>query len=174
MGLFPYCEGTNISFKTCLPSTHEQYIKHIESTIPKDTPLAFGLHPNAEIEYRTFASNEMFDTLISLQSSDGSGGEGQLTPTEIAAAKMEECGTRIEDINFDPESKPKELFSYMPIVTCSAILSTEVETNGVFSAPTYKTEFRGPTFIFSAQVRTKHPNAKWVLAGVALVMDVGE
>lgn len=32
------------------------------------------------------------------------------------------------------ESKPKELFSYMPIVTCSAVLSTEEEKNGVFSA----------------------------------------
>lgn len=72
------------------------------------------------------------------------------------------------------ESKPKELFSNMPIVVCSAILSTEEETAGVFSAPTYKTEFRGPTFIFSAQIRSKHPNAKWVLAGVACVMDVGE
>ena len=72
------------------------------------------------------------------------------------------------------ESKPKELFSPMPIVVCSAILSTEEETNGVFSAPTYKTEFRGPTFIFSAQIRTQHPNAKWVLAGVACVLDVGE
>jgi dynein heavy chain len=65
------------------------------------------------------------------------------------------------------ESKPKELFCTMPIVTCSAILATEVETGGVFESPCYKTEFRGPTFVFSAQIRTKHPNAKWVLAGVA-------
>ena len=352
--LFPFCEGHNLSFKSPLPSFHAQYVSHIENTIPKDTPLAFGLHPNAEIGYRTFASNEMFDTLIALQSNDGGGTEGQLSPTEIAAGKMEEVATRIDDVAFDSddiaaliddvgpfenvflqecatmsilaitmkaslkelsrgfageltmsdgmekladclflgrvhgaweklawpslrsldlwiadmlkrsaqllewtenpndipkvtwlsgliipesfltaikqvtaqqksleldklvtwvewskkmdvasiegqprtgaymngfymqgarfdtgtllmaESKPKELFSYMPIVTCSAILSTEVETGGVFESPCYKTEFRGPTFVFSAQLRTKHPNAKWVLAGVAVVLDVGE
>ena len=43
----------------------------------------------------------MFETLLSLQSSDGSGGEGQLTPTEIAAAKMDEVLTKIDDVVFD-------------------------------------------------------------------------
>jgi len=88
--LFPFCEGTNVSFRSPLPSTHEQYIRHIENTVPADTPLAFGLHPNAEIGYRTFASNDMFETLISLQASTGAGGEDALSPTDIAAAKMEE------------------------------------------------------------------------------------
>jgi len=72
------------------------------------------------------------------------------------------------------ESKLKELFSNMPIVVCSVILLTEEETAGVFLAPTYKTEFCGSIFIFSAQIRSKHLNVKWVLAGVACVMDVGE
>ena len=99
--LFPFCEGTNISFRSPLPSFHAQYVSHIENTIPKDTPLAFGLHPNAEIDYRTAASNEMFETLLSLQSNDGSGGEGQLTPTEIAAAKMDELLGKIDDVVFD-------------------------------------------------------------------------
>jgi dynein heavy chain len=38
--------------------------------------------------------------------------------------------------------------------------------------PTYKTEFRGPTFVFCAQLKTKTAPGKWVLAGVALIMDV--
>ena len=101
--LFPFCEGHNLSFKSPLPSFHAQYVSHIENTIPKDTPLAFGLHPNAEIGYRTFASNEMFDTLIALQSNDGGGTEGQLSPTEIAAGKMEEVATRIDDVAFDSD-----------------------------------------------------------------------
>ena len=35
--------------------------------IESQTPEVFGLHPNAEIGYRTAASSLMFDTLISLQ-----------------------------------------------------------------------------------------------------------
>jgi hypothetical protein len=45
------------------------------------------------------------------------------------------------------------------------------------TAPThtfYNTHAHTTRSIFSAQVKTKHPQAKWVLAGVALVMDVGE
>jgi dynein heavy chain len=34
--------------------------------------------------------------------------------------------------------------------------------------------FRGPTWVFDAQLKTKDPPAKWILAGVALILDVGE
>ena len=44
----------------------------------------------------------------------------------------------------------------------------------MYKCPVYKTQFRGPTFVFSAGLRTKAPPAKWVLAGLALVMDVVE
>ncbi|KAJ0389235.1 hypothetical protein ATCC90586_011039 [Pythium insidiosum] len=42
----------------------------------------------------------------------------------------------------------------------------------VYECPVYKTQQRGPTFVFVAQLRSKHPAAKWVLAGVALLMEV--
>lgn len=38
--------------------------------------------------------------------------------------------------------------------------------------PVYKTQMRGPTYVFDAFLRTKAPAAKWVLAGVVLVMDI--
>lgn len=42
-----------------------------------------------------------------------------------------------------------------------------------YVCPTYKTEFRGPNnFVFCAQLKTKSPSAKWVLAGVALIMTI--
>ena len=99
--MFPFCEGANVSFRSPLPSTHAQYVLHIEKTIPADTPLAFGLHPNAEIGYRTFASNELFETLISLQASTSSGDGDGMSPTEIAAAKMEEVTSKMDDVQFD-------------------------------------------------------------------------
>ena len=51
--MFPFIEGKNISFKCPTPLSHENYIKHIETELPPETPLAYGMHPNAEIDFRT-------------------------------------------------------------------------------------------------------------------------
>jgi dynein heavy chain len=34
------------------------------------------------------------------------------------------------------------------------------------------TTSRGATFVFHAQLKTKHPPSKWILAGVAMILDV--
>merc|ERR1712000_560091 len=70
-------------------------------------------------------------------------------------------------------SKPKEMFFKMPIINVKAIGADKAETSsGIYVCPSYKTVFRGPTFVFCAQLKTKANPAKWVLAGVALIMDV--
>lgn len=70
-------------------------------------------------------------------------------------------------------SKPKEMFCKMPIINVKALAADKVDVStGVYVCPTYKTEFRGPTFVFCAQLKTKSAPGKWVLAGVALIMDV--
>ena len=71
------------------------------------------------------------------------------------------------------KAQPKEMYVAMPIINCKAVEADKVETSGIFSCPVYKTQFRGPTYVFSAQVKTKSPPARWILAGVALVLDVG-
>jgi len=43
---------------------------------------------------------------------------------------------------------------------------------GIYQCPCYKTENRGNTYVFTAQLKTKLPAQKWVLAGVALILDV--
>jgi len=72
------------------------------------------------------------------------------------------------------ESLPKKQFSVMPVVLCRAApMPLEgKEEKGVYQCPAYKTEQRGATFVFTAQLKTKQPPAKWVLAGVAIVFDV--
>jgi dynein heavy chain len=70
-------------------------------------------------------------------------------------------------------SKPKEMFCKMPVINVRALAADKVDvSSGIYVCPTYKTEFRGPTFVFCAQLKTKAPSGKWVLAGVALIMDV--
>jgi dynein heavy chain len=69
-------------------------------------------------------------------------------------------------------SKPKEMVCAMPVINCKAIMREKAETSNSFSCPTYKTQQRGPTYVFSATLRTKAKSEKWVMAGVVLVMDV--
>jgi dynein heavy chain len=69
-------------------------------------------------------------------------------------------------------SKPKEMFCKMPIINVRGLAADKLDVSqGVYVCPTYKTEFRGPTYVFCAQLKTKAPAGKWVLAGVALIMD---
>lgn len=70
-------------------------------------------------------------------------------------------------------SKPKEMFCKMPIVNVRAVTTDKADVSqGIYVCPTYKTVFRGPTYVFCAQLKTKATAGKWVLAGVALIMDV--
>jgi dynein heavy chain len=68
-------------------------------------------------------------------------------------------------------SNPREMQCSMPVINCRTASNDRVEPN-TFACPVYKTQARGPTYVFSAQLKTKAPSAKWVLAGVVLIMDI--
>ena len=82
-------------------------------------------------------------------------------------------GARWDDSDGVVPSKPKEMHNEMPVVLCNA---RPKDTSGApkkeYICPMYKTVQRGPTFVCCAQLRTKSPPGRWILAGVALVMDV--
>ena len=60
----------------------------------------------------------------------------------------------------------------MPVINVRGVSSDKAEIKGMYSCPTYKTEQRGPTYVFQAQLKTKSPPARWIMAGVALILDV--
>ena len=72
------------------------------------------------------------------------------------------------------ESMPKKQFSVVPVVNCRAALIAQdgKEEKGVYQCPCYKTETRGATYVFTAQLKTKYPPQKWILGGVAIILDV--
>ena len=351
--LFPFNEEEkNVSFSTPAPTTYDKYLEHIDTGLTSETPIAFGLHPNAEIDFRTTQSNRILLTILELQSRDSAVGEGAMTPDEISAQVTNDICDRFGEKKFDVEdiirgleeqgpyqnvflqemavhngllgemlrslnelklgfageltmsdamdslknalyldrvpipwakrawpslrglttwlidfnlrivqleewqnnpaeipkvtwlsglvnpqsfltaicqvtaqankweldklvtwtdptkkmnndeierksnegayisglklqgcrwdssnqtlerSKPKEMFCPMPIINVKAIGWDRVEAaSGFFVCPCYKTEMRGPTYVFCAQLKSKSPSAKWVLAGAALIMD---
>jgi len=71
------------------------------------------------------------------------------------------------------ESLPKTSFSLVPVVNCRAAIASDKEDKTVYICPVYKTVDRMNTYVFPAQLRTtKHPAAKWVISGVAMILDV--
>lgn len=55
MRLFSY-----VLLQSPQPMSYDKYLEHIDTTMGADTPIAFGLHPNAEIDFRTQQSDTMF------------------------------------------------------------------------------------------------------------------
>jgi len=75
---------------------------------------------------------------------------------------------------FMEECEPREMFYQMPVIACHAIPVERMEKNQIFSCPVYKTQQRGPTFVFFATLRSKLPTAKWVLGGVVMVLEADD
>lgn len=66
---------------------------------------------------------------------------------------------------------PRELQCSMPVINVKASQADRVEVHA-YHCPCYKTRRRGSTFVICFPLRTKAPSAKWVLAGVALLLDI--
>lgn len=79
------------------------------------------------------------------------------------------------------DSRPKDLMSWLPIVYVKAVPVADAWTptsvgymrgeKGLYDCPVYLTSNRGPHYVFLAGLRTVGPARKWVVAGVALVMQ---
>lgn len=352
--MYPYNdEEKSLSFMCPAATAYDKYLEHIDQAITADTPIAFGMHPNAEIDFRTTQSNRILSTILDLQDRVAASGEGQMSPDEVAQAVVTDIMDRFGEKKFDTEdiarsleeqgpyqnvflqemdvmnilitemirslkelilgfageltmsdamdtlktslyldripptwqkrawpslrtlttwlsdfilrlvqleewcnnpsdipkvtwlsglynpqsfltaicqvtaqknsweldklvtwtdvtkkvsveeveghsregayvigmslqgarwdmqtgmldrSKPKEMFCKMPVMNVRGLAADKADVSaGIYVCPTYKTEQRGPTYVFCAQLKTKSESGKWVLAGVALVMDV--
>jgi len=88
------------------------------------------------------------------------------------------CGLFMEGARWDSqtsqiaESKLKELTPVMPVLFIKAIPVDKKETKNIYECPVYKTKSRGPTFVWTFNLKTKEKAAKWVLGGVALLLQV--
>jgi dynein heavy chain len=65
------------------------------------------------------------------------------------------------------------MFVPLPVIHCKAVPVSSSDKKEFYNCPVYRTAKRGDTFVFNAKLKTspKHPPDKWVLAGVALIME---
>ena len=105
--LMPFCQDERgVSFMSPNPTSYDGYNKHVDEALAGDTPLAFGLHPNAEIGFRTDQSETMFQILMELQPTDageasGDGDEVAQTPAAVAEQTLNDIIDRFAEMKFD-------------------------------------------------------------------------
>jgi dynein heavy chain len=104
--MFPFTDGTPVQFKAPAPTAYEKYIEYIDLELPPESPVAFGMHPNAEIDYRSQQCKTLFAVLVELQPKGaGAGGEGgdtvQSKVAEFASRVADEASLESNRINVD-------------------------------------------------------------------------
>ncbi|XP_058532038.1 dynein axonemal heavy chain 9 isoform X2 [Ochotona princeps] len=70
------------------------------------------------------------------------------------------------------EAKLKDLTPPMPVMFLKAVPADKQEPRSVYACPVYKTSQRGPTYVWTFNLKTKESPSKWVLAGVALLLQI--
>ena len=92
--MFPFTDGTPVQFKAPAVTSYDKYLEYIDAELPPESPVAFGMHPNAEIDYRYTQCKNLFRILIELQPKDaGAAGEGQ----ETVQSKVADFQGRVSD-----------------------------------------------------------------------------
>lgn len=106
MSMFPYPDDEDAEAFTAPPtsSNFEKVLEHIDQGIPADTPLAFGLHPNAEIGFRTEMSENLFRTILELSPQEQASGEGNESPQLVAEATLQDILDMFRDARFELDS----------------------------------------------------------------------
>lgn len=62
----------------------------------------------------------------------------------------------------------------MPVVHVTAVRKADKKTKGFYECPVYTTSARGATIVFTAGLQMESEDSdphKWILAGVALLMN---
>uniref|UniRef100_A0A8C9XQ20 Dynein axonemal heavy chain 17 n=1 Tax=Sander lucioperca TaxID=283035 RepID=A0A8C9XQ20_SANLU len=70
------------------------------------------------------------------------------------------------------DARRKELTPTVPVIFIRAIPVDKQDSRNVYQCPVYKTRQRGPTYVWTFNLKTKENPSKWTLAGVALLLQI--
>ncbi|XP_030610318.1 dynein axonemal heavy chain 9 isoform X3 [Archocentrus centrarchus] len=70
------------------------------------------------------------------------------------------------------DARLKELTPAMPVMFIRAIPVDKQDNRNAYQCPVYKTHQRGPTYVWTFNLKTKENPSKWTLAGVALLLQI--
>ncbi|TKS81941.1 Dynein heavy chain 17, axonemal [Collichthys lucidus] len=69
------------------------------------------------------------------------------------------------------EAVLRDLTPAMPVLYVRAVPAEELELKNTYECPVYRTKQRGSTYVWTLHLRTKQPPAKWIVAGVAVLLS---
>ncbi|CCD17691.1 unnamed protein product [Trypanosoma congolense IL3000] len=94
------CDGLRLApgLDVPAPMSYNEYIDWLVNgeDFPAESPLLFGLHPNAEINYRTVQADVLFRTINELQPKKHAGA-GSFSPQEVVQQKIDEIRERLPE-----------------------------------------------------------------------------
>ncbi|XP_028842651.1 dynein heavy chain 9, axonemal-like isoform X2 [Denticeps clupeoides] len=70
------------------------------------------------------------------------------------------------------DARLKELTPSLPVIFLKAVPAEKQDNRSVYQCPVYKTRQRGPTYVWTFNLKTKESPSKWTLAGVALLLQI--
>ncbi|KAF6251999.1 flagellar outer dynein arm heavy chain beta [Scenedesmus sp. NREL 46B-D3] len=94
--------------------SHKQALEYIDDSMPPETPLAFGLHPNAEIGFKLREAETFCNSLVQLQPRE-SGGEGGMSQEEKAKMVLDDLADRLPE-QYDMEDIRSRVDEVTPYV----------------------------------------------------------
>jgi len=73
----------------------------------------------------------------------------------------------------EQNTQGKELSCEMPVILVKAVseAASQEQRQNQFLCPLYRTKQRSATYIWTVGLRSNVPTSRWVIAGVALVME---
>ena len=74
-------------FPAKVDGTYEEYRLYIEDKLPPESPILFGLHPNAEISFLNAQGTALLGTIQDLGGGTGGGGGGE---DNVVAERMQD------------------------------------------------------------------------------------
>lgn len=97
-------------------TTVKQYLDHIDSLPPVDSPEVYGLHPNANITYQSHVAKSGLGTILSIQPKDSSSGGGETRESvvqRLADDMLEKLPSNY--IKHEVKSRLQKMGAYQPI-----------------------------------------------------------
>lgn len=70
------------------------------------------------------------------------------------------------------DARLKDLFPQMPVIYIKAITQDKQDLKNMYECPVYKTRSRGPTYVWTFNLKSKDKPTKWTLAGVAIMLQI--
>ena len=118
----------------------KEYAMFIDKGLPSESPLLFGLHPNAEISSLSAQTDATFGTIAKLSGGGGGGGSGGggASVRSIAEKLFEAVPKALDMIDINERAKPRLRMEGSPYVT------TTLTTTATTLTTTTTTHFLTP------------------------------